>query len=528
MAISLPLPPPPAKPRSQLPPSSLPFSSSPSISSFISSNSPLLLLETKCQSMTHLQSLHAQIIKTGLAQNPIAISRLLSFCASHDLSYALRLFSLFPNPSSFSYNTLIRAVSRSSSPLLAFSLFLKLLETGPLSLRLTLPSLFSACAHLGLLQIGAQLHAMAAKLGLSSDRHVANAVVFMYGSCGDVLSSLAVFHRLENPLLDVVACNSIMAALLRAAHHDEAQQIFDGMPQRTVFSWNTMMSGYLRLGRPQEVLDMFTRMQKSRVSPNASAIVTLLGACAELGAAEQGKWAHSLVLRHGVEMTPIVLNAVIRMYSACGQLDKALEAFESAPTCTRQALSPWNTIISALGVHGRGSQALDFFSRAMKESGLMPDKVTFVAVLSACAHAGMVEEAKAIFRAMEDEHGVAAGVEHYGAMADVLGRAGELGEAEEMIRRMKMKPDAGVWGALLAASKSYGDLEVAERAAAEVVALDSTDAGGYLLLANARAAKREFEAAARARARMKERRTRQRPGCTMIEVDGVVHEFLAS
>ena len=393
--------------------------------------------------------------------------------------------------------------------------------------NLTFPALFSACAQMGNPRIGPQIHACVAKMGFLDDGYIANSMIFMYGSLGDLASASIIFYRRIMGGFDLVACNSMIAALVRKGLLDDARKLFDKMPTRTILSWNTMMSGYLRNGCFNEVISIFREMKISGLQPNSNSVVTLLGACAGLGALDQGQWAHSFVLNNEIEMNPIILNALIVMYCSSGCLENALKTFELAPHLIKRTLSPWNSMIRGLAVHGFGDRAIELFSRMKSEFGLKPDGVTYVAVLSACAHSGLVDEAKEIFASMKEDHGIDPSMEHYGCMVDVLARAGLLEEAEEMIKNMPLKPDVAVWGSLLSGSRTYGNLAIVERAGAKVLALDPSDAGGYLLLANAHAAFGEFHAATNARVAMKEKRTWQTPGCSMIEVDGVVHEFLA-
>lgn len=490
--------------------------------------------------MKHLRALHSQLVKTGLAEHPIAISRVLSFCATHpagDLNYALRVFSRIACPTAFSCNTILRALSRSASPLLAILLFVDMLSTLLLlPQRLTFPSLFVACRRLARSDVGAQLHAMAAKLGFADDPYIQNSMISMYGSCGELEAAEKIFSSSgfrKEQVFDVVACNSMLTALLRKGRVEDAQHLFDEMPQRSISTWSTLMSGYLRNGLFQETLSLFGELQRAtttELQPNACSLVSLLGACAGLGALEQGEWAHETLIRaHREELdnNPIVLNAIIHMYYKCGRLDKALQAFEVSPI---RAVSSWNAIIGGLAFHGRCPEAVRLFTQLETVHGLKPDAVTFVAVLTAFSHTGMVDEARKLFASMAEKHGIVPAVEHYGCMVDALARGGHLQEAEDLIRGMvtPLRPDAAVWGALLAGSRSHGDVERAARAAAEILILDPTDGGGYLLLANALAGSGGFRDSAAVRAAMQEKRVPRKPGCSMIELNGVVHEFLAA
>ncbi|URE14753.1 PPR repeat [Musa troglodytarum] len=499
--------------------------SSASICQFISDHALLSTLETKCSSMRDLHQLHSQLIKTGLARDHIAISRVLAFCAtspSGDLNYAMRLFAHHHQPNAFMYNTLIRGLSHSSTPHLAISLFLDMLHSPIPPQRLTFPSLFVACSHLGLAaHCGAQLHGMAVKLGHASDPYVRNSMLSMYANCGRISMSSRLFDECSS--LDVVSWNSMITGLAKNGQVDKSRCLFDEMPVRNLVSWSAMISGYVRSGRNGEALHLFHRMQEEGLKPNANILVSLLGACASLGALDQGEWIHQYIRRNDFVLDPMVTTAVVDMYCKCGSINKAVEVFENS---SRRGLSSWNSMIHGLAMHGHSEAATRLFSR-LQSSNLRPDDVTFLSILTSCSHAGSVGEAWHYLSLMIDEYGIEPGTEHYGCMVDVLGRAGLIEEAEELMRRMPMEPDSVTWGSLLSAGRVYGDDDASRRAGREAMRLDHLDGGGYVVLSNAFAGAGDVGNANEARARMKERGVRKETGCSVIEVDGVAHEFVA-
>ncbi|XP_008776505.3 pentatricopeptide repeat-containing protein At2g42920, chloroplastic [Phoenix dactylifera] len=506
-------------------PSAFAVPSSASISKFITDHTPLSMLETKCTNMRDLHQLHSQIIKTGLAKDTIAISRVLAFCATSpygDLNYAMLLFSHHPQPNAFMWNTLIRGLSRSSTPHLAISLFFDMLHSPEQPQRTTYPSLFVAYSHLGLAHHGAQLHGMVVKLGHASDPYIRNSMLSMYANCGHITEASRLFNECSS-FDDVASWNSMIMGLAKNSRVDDSRHLFDEMSFRSVVTWSAMISGYVRNGRNKDALDLFHQMQKEGVKPNANTLVSLLGACAGLGALEQGEWIHACIEKHNIELNSIVITAIIDMYCKCGSIDKALKVFENASI---KGLSSWNSMILGLGVHGRFQEAIQVFSR-LQCSGLRPDNVTFVGILTACSHAGMVDEAMHYFSLMTDAYNIEPEIEHYGCMVDVLGRAGLLEEAEELIQRMPMRPDSLLWGSLLSACRIHGNAEIGGRAGARIMELDPRDSGGYVLLSNTFAGAGEFSDAASTRTRMKEKWVRKEPGCSMIEVEGAAHEFVA-
>ena len=241
--------------------------SSPSISTFIASHPALTLLHTQCATMAHLRQLHAALVKSGLAKDPIAASRAVAFCAGEgrDAAYAARLVRHHPKPNSFMWNTAIRALSDGPGPDAAVALFLDMLWSPTPPERRTFPSLFAAYARLGRADDGAALHGMVLKLGLAGDAYTRNSMITMYASSGRADEALMLFGQCQS--FDVVACNSAIVALARAGRVDEARAVFDGMPAMTVATWSAMVSAYSRAARYQDAVDLFSTMQADGAVP---------------------------------------------------------------------------------------------------------------------------------------------------------------------------------------------------------------------------------------------------------------------
>ncbi|KAL5731919.1 Pentatricopeptide repeat-containing protein [Ranunculus cassubicifolius] len=500
------------------------LSSSTSISQFITTYPTLLLLEKKCTTMKDLQKLHANLIKTGLIKDHIAASRVLAFCATSpfgNINYAYLVFSQIQTPNLFIWNTIIRGFSQSSMPQFAISLFIDMLRFSDIEPeRLTYPSVFKAYAQLGLGYDGAQLHGRVLKLGLQFDPFIQNTVIFMYANCGYLNEASMLFD--ENVNLDVVAWNSMIMGFAKNGLVDHARRLFDEMPQRTTISWNSIIGGYVRNGRLKEAFDVFRDMQSEGIKASEFTTVSLLSASARLGALEQGKWIHDYIEKNKIEVNSIVLTAIIDMYCKCGSIDEAYNVFMKA---SKKGLSSWNSMIIGLAVNGHGKEAVELFQK-LESSGLTPDDVSFIGVLTACNHWGMVSKAKYYFSLMKETYMVEPNLKHYSCMVDVLGRAGLLEEAEEVITTMNVEPDAIIWGSLLSACREYGNAEMGERAAKRVIELDPSDSGSYVLLSNVYKNAGRYEDAMSIRRAMKERLLEKERGCSLIEVDGVVHEFV--
>lgn len=475
--------------------------------------------------MTDLQKIHAQFIKIGLAKDTIAASRLLAFCASPagNMDYAYMVFTQIQKPNLFIWNTIIRGFSQSSSPQIAISLFIDMLVTSPIQpQRLTYPSVFKAYSQLGQACYGAQLHGRVIKLGLECDPFIRNTIIYMYANCGFLSEARLVFD--EDLEYDVVAWNSMIMGLSKCGEVGESRRLFDKMPLKNSVSWNSMISGYVRNGMFIEALELFGKMQEERIKPSEYTMVSLLNACGSLGAIRQGKWIHDYIRKNGIELNVLAITAIIDMYCKCGSINEALDVFETA---TQKGLSCWNSMILGLAMNGCEEEATELFSR-LESSNLTPDGVSFIGVLTACKHTGMVDKAKDYFSIMKELYKINPSIRHYSCMVDVLGQAGRLEEAEHLIETMPINPDAIIWGSLLSACKKHGNIEMARRAAKHMLELDPSESCAHVLMSGVYADSKQFEEATMERLSMKEKRIKKEPGCSLIEVDGEVHEFVAA
>ncbi|XP_047315617.1 pentatricopeptide repeat-containing protein At2g42920, chloroplastic [Impatiens glandulifera] len=492
-------------------------------------SSHLSTLETQCTNLRDLQMVHAHFIKTGQSKNSSVASRILSFCITKpdvDINYAYRVFSQIENPNLFSWNTIIRGFSNSSIPKMSILLFIDMLVNSSVQpQRLTYPSLFKAYSQLGKARDGAQLHGRVIKQGLQFDPFVRNTLLCMYSSCGYLPEARKCFN--EDCFMDAVAWNTMLMGFAKCGKIDIARNLFDEMPVRNQISWNSMISGYVRNGKWAEALLVFRQMQDENIQPNEFTVVSLLNASARLGALKQGEWLHDYVKRNPqIEMNTIIVTALIDMYCKCGIVESAWIVFDSAP---RKGLSCWNSMILGLANNGHGNKAIEMFTR-LQRSNIEPDKVSFIGVLTACNHLGSVIKARDYFRLMINEYRIKPSIEHYGCLVDTLSRGGLIKEAEEVIRNMKgmVNPDAVIWGSLLWGCNRYGKLELGKWAAEKLREVNSNESSGYVLMHNGNAANGDFEKGVKERMLMKEKKIGKVPGCSSIEIDGQIHEFVAS
>ncbi|XP_030527815.1 pentatricopeptide repeat-containing protein At5g48910 [Rhodamnia argentea] len=497
---------------------------------------------TRCKSMADLKQVHAHMIKTGEVQDPLAAAEILRFCAlsgRRDLGYARAVFSQMRRPNCFSWNSIIRALAESDDDAMqleALVLFYEMALDGDVEPnRFTFPSVLKACARLGRVKEGKQVHGMVAKCGLDGDEFVLSNLVRMYVLCGVMEDAYFLFEErfvrsggvgkkmnLRRQDGDVVLWNVMVDGYVRMGDLRAAGELFDKMPQRSVVSWNVMISGYAQHGLFMEAVEMFREMQMGDVCANYVTLVSVLPAISRLGALELGKWVHLYAEKNGIEVDDVLGSALLDMYSKCGSIEKALQVFEVLP---KESAKTWNAIIGGLAIYGRAKDALDYFSR-MEQSRVTPSDVAYIAVLTACSHAGLVEEGRSFFDHMTNVVGLEPRVEHYGCMVDMLGRAALLDEAEELLQNMPVEPDDVILKALLGACKRRGNIEMGERIAQRLMKLSPNDSGSYVALSNMFASQGNWEGVSDIRLKMKEMDIRKDPGCSWIELDGVIHEFL--
>ncbi|KAJ0980012.1 hypothetical protein J5N97_015486 [Dioscorea zingiberensis] len=476
-----------------------------------------------CASMRELQQHHSQLVRLGLAADNDAVGRLLRFLAlspSGDLHYALRVLRSLPRPDPFVFNTLLRSPSLSSHhhPLLLYSQML-LLSVPPN--KFTFPPLLKALCVSSSLEPGKQVHAHVLKLGFHPDTYSQNNLINLYLTCGLQEDARLVFDKMIEK--DVVSWTTMVSGCSRLGLVNVARDLFDEMPDRNSVSWNAMIAGYVQSGRFKEAFDLFERMREEGVVLDKFVAASMLAACTGLGALEQGKWIHGYIEQSGIELDSKLATTIIDMYCKCGCLEKAYEVFNGLE---EKGLSSWNCMIGGFAMHGRGEDAIELY-KEMEKKSVAPDDITHVNLLSACAHSGLVREGKYYFEHMVHDYSIQPKVEHFGCMVDLLGRAGLFEEAKKVIDEMPMEPDAGVLGALLGACRIHGNVELGDQIGRRVIELDRKNSGRYVLLANLYASAGRWDEVADMRKLMNDRGVNKEPGCSMIEMCGVVSEFIA-
>lgn len=306
---------------------------------------------------------------------------------------------------------------------------------------------------------------------------------------------------------------------------EHSRRVFDGMGERNVVSWSAMIACYAN-GRPFDALMLFGEMmvREPNTVPNSVTVVSVIQACAGLAALGQGKLLHACVLRRGLDSIVTVFNALIAMYVKCGSLETGRRVFEQMEG--RRDVVSWNSVIAGYGIHGFGREAILLFEE-MVGNGVSPSPITFVSVLGACSHAGLVQEGKRLFTSMSHEYGIIPRAEHYACMVDLLGRAGQLDEAAKIVEEMRIEPGPTVWGSLLGACRIHGHVGLAERACARLFELEPLNAGNYVLLADIYAEAKMWEEVSSVKKILEGKGLQKIPGCSWIEVQKKIYSFVS-
>ncbi|KAF3449619.1 hypothetical protein FNV43_RR10350 [Rhamnella rubrinervis] len=407
------------------------------------------------------------------------------------MDYACSIFQQIDDPGTFLFNTMIRGHVKGMNWGHGLRLYHEMLQRGVEPDNFTYPALLKACSLLLALDDGMQIHGHIFKLGLQGDVFVQNSLINMYGKCKEIGLSCAVFEQ---------------------------------MLEKSVASWSAIIAAHAYLGMWSECLMYFGDMSREGCwRPEESTLVSVLSACTHLGALDLGRCTHGSLLTNINGLNVIVETSLIDMYVKCGSLDKGLCLFHKM--IKKNQLS-YSVIISGLAMHGHGREALKVFSEMLKE-GLAPDDVTYVGVLSACSHAGLINEGLRFFNRMQYEHGIAPTVQHYGCLVDLMGRAGKLDEAIKIINSMRIRPNEVIWRSLLSACRVHQNMKIGEIATINLCRLNSNNPGDYLLLSNMYARARKWDDVARIRITMVSRGLNQTPGFSLVEVHRKVYKFVS-
>lgn len=380
--------------------------------------------------------------------------------------------------------------------------------------------ILEACKMSPNLRTTASAHAYIIKLGNGMYPSLISLMVVTYVSCDRLNLARQLLVEIPTEYFDVVSANLMIARFMKMGAVDVAKMIFYQVPLRDLVTWNSLIGGYVKNDMFKEALSVFRKMLRSNVEPDGYTFASTITACARLGAIDHAKWVHHLMTERGIEQNYILSSALIDMYSKCGRNEIARGIFDSVE---RTNVSVWNAMINGLGIHGLALDAIEIFS-LMGPENVSPDSITFIGLLTACSHCGLVEEGQKYFQLMKSMYLIQPQLEHYGTMVDLLGRAGLLDEAYTVIKEMPIEPDAVMWRTFLSACRIHKNCEKAEVASTKISHLGS---GDYVLLSNIYCSTKKWDNAEKVRCMMKWKGVRKNSGKSWVEMGNVVHQFKA-
>ncbi|CAL8121253.1 unnamed protein product [Prunus armeniaca] len=348
-----------------------------------------------------------------------------------------------------------------------------------------------------------------------------NAMIDGYVKLGDMGPARSLFDEMTDR--NVVSWTSMMYGYCHHGDVQSARSLFDAMAEKNLISWNVMIWGYSQNKQPHEALKLFHELQSNMsLEPDGVTVVSILPAIADLGALDLGLWVHKFVRRKKLDRVINICTALVDMYAKCGETTEAKRLFDEMP---EKETASWNALINGFAVNGRGKEALEVFLE-MQCKKIMPNNITFIGVLSACNHCGLVEEGKRWFKGMEG-FGLIPQIEHYGCMVDLLGRAGCLEEVEKLIESMPYDANGIILSSFLFACGHSEDVTRANKVLKKAVKVEPWNDGNYVMLRNLYVKKRRWSDAEEIKRLMRKNRANKEVGCSVIEVDGRIKEFVS-
>ncbi|KAK0597174.1 hypothetical protein LWI29_022573 [Acer saccharum] len=448
----------------------------------------LLHAQIHSRSLLKGLQLHGHIIKSGFQTLPLVSHHLINLYSKCQLPLLSRqIFHETPRKYPTTWGSLISSFARNELPCLAIEYFRRMLCERVLPDDHIFPSAIKSSGILGRIDVGGSIHCIVVKTGYEGDVFVGSSLVDMYAKCGDLKI---------------------------------ARKVFDEMPERNVVSWCGMIYGYSEFGEDEEALKLFKQAVCTDLQVNDFTFASVISVCGDSTLLELGKQIHGLCVKTNFELSIFVGSSLISLYSKCGVIEAAYQVFEEMPM---KNLGTWNAMLIACAQHAHTNKVLALF-KEMGSFGMKPNFITFVCVLYACSHAGLVEKGKYFFGLMK-EYGIEPRPQHFSSLVDLLGRAGKLQEAVSIIEEMPIAPTESIWGALLTGCRIHGNTELAAYTADKVTDLGSMSAGMHVMIANAYAAAGRWEDAAKARKMLVDLGLKKETSLSWVEVGNRVHTF---
>lgn len=448
----------------------------------------------ECKHFISLASVHSEILKSGFLSNTFTLNHLINcYVRLKKTRVARQLFDEMLEPNVVSYTSLMAGYINMGQPQIALLLFQKMLGNLVWPNEFTFATVIKACSMLANLITGKQIHTHIETFGFQYNLVVCSSLVDMYGKCNDV---------------------------------DGARRVFDLMGCRNVVSWTSIIVAHAQNAQGHEALEMFREFNyQSRDRPNQHMLASVINACASLGRLVSGKVAHGVVVRSGCEFNDVVASALVDMYAKCGCVNYSEKVFNRI---SNPSVVTYTSMIVGAAKYGLGRFSLDLFNE-MISRGIKPNDVTFVGVLHACSHSGLVDEGIQHLDSMYRKYGIIPDAKHYTCVVDMLGRTGRLDEAYKLAKSIQVDPDGGplLWGTLLSASRLHGRVDIAVEASNQLIESNQQVANAYVTLSNTYALAGEWENAHSLRSEMKRTGIHKEPGCSWVEIRDQTYAFYA-
>ncbi|KAK7412690.1 hypothetical protein VNO78_04243 [Psophocarpus tetragonolobus] len=433
--------------------------------------------------------LHGQILRAGFNLDAhVETSLIVMYLKGGNIDIAFRMFERSSDKDVVFWTAMISGLVQNGSADKALAVFRQMLKFGAKPSTATMASVITASAQLGSYKFGTSIHGYMLRKELPLDIAAQNSLVTMYAKCG---------------------------------HLDQSSIVFDKMNKRDLVSWNAIVTGYAQNGNVCKALFLFNKMRSDHRTPDSITIVSLLQGCASTGQLHLGQWIHSFVIRNGLRPCILVDTSLVDMYCKCGDLETAQRCFDQMPS---HDLVSWSAIITGYGYHGKGEAALRLYSKFL-ESGMKPNHVIFLSVLSSCSHNGLVEQGLNIYESMTKDFGIASNLEHHACVVDLLSRAGRVEEAYNLYKKKFSGPVLDVLGIILDACRANGDNELADTIANDILRLRPMQAGNYLQLAHCYASLNKWDEVGEAWTHMRSLGLKKIPGWSFIDIHGTITTF---
>ncbi|XP_061999943.1 pentatricopeptide repeat-containing protein At5g44230 [Rosa rugosa] len=480
-----------------------------------------------CNTLNHVKQVHAHVIGNGLSQYSYVITKLVRTLTKLGVpmpTYPELVFRQVLHPNPFLWAAMIRgcAIEGTVSEAVKYYTLMRREGTGPVSF--TFSALFKACGSGLDVNLGRQIHAQTVLIGgFVADLYVGNTMIDMYLKCGFLDCGRKVFD--EMPERDVVSWTELIVAYAKSGDMESARDLFEDLSLKDMVVWTAMVTGYAQNSMPKEALDCFERMRGAGVGLDEVALLGVISACAQLGASRYANWVRAIAEESGFGATQNVLvgSALIDMFSKCGSLDDAYNIFQGMK---QRNVFSYSSMIWGFAVHGNANAAIGLFHE-MLTTDVRPNRVTFIGVLTACSHAGMVDQGRQLFATMEKYYNITPSADHYTCMVDLLGRAGRLEEALELAETMPIVAHGGVWGALLGACRIHKNPDIAQIAASHLFELEPNNIGNYVMLSNIYASAGRWDDVSSVRKLMREKGLKKNPAYSWVETKNGHEKFCA-